>query len=81
VSGLRLITEKDGREFDWAPGHRTTLWSAQRDRMDDWSLLPHPVAVREPALNHQRPLTQALLDTSRPFMDDTGRLIAALVLA
>jgi hypothetical protein len=43
--------------------------------MDDWSLLPRRNAVREPAPNDQRPLTKPTLDTSRPFMDDTGGLI------
>jgi hypothetical protein len=30
-------------------------WSAQRDRMDDWSTIPnHRNAVSEPAPNHRR---------------------------
>jgi hypothetical protein len=37
--------------------------------MDDWSLLPRPNAVREPAPHHQRTLG---LDNNRPFMDDRG---------
>ena len=40
---------------------RTTPWSAQRDRMDDWSLLPRRNAAREPAPNHQSTMTNTTL--------------------
>ena len=39
------------------PEHRTTPWSAPRDRMDDWSLLPSRTAESEAAPNPQSTMT------------------------
>lgn len=61
VSDLLPAFEQDGRRLDRAPEHRTTLWSAPRDRMDDWSLLPSRSAVGEPAPTPTRPMSNPKL--------------------
>jgi hypothetical protein len=51
-----------GRRLDRAPEHRTTLWSAPRDRIDDRSSFPSRNAVSQPAPKPPSPISDTRPD-------------------